>query len=230
MIRERNQYPKLMTPAGIAIWPALDAPDYKFKEDGEYHARLRFSPDAEGLAEIIGQAEAIRDEAYDAKKAQLTKEKKGALLKELNKAPVVTEEIDSETGDPTGFVILRAKLTAKVNIKNGPKAGTSFDKKPDVFDARGKQLKHPPRVGSGSTLKLAITPMDYFMAKGATVGISFELNAAQIIKLIVGGQREASDYGFGEEEGDSIEDGEPTGGFNDEGSGFTGEPEGDRDF
>lgn len=226
MLRKRNEYPRLMTPvAAPAIWPALNEPDYKFKKDtGEWHVRLRL--DEEQLAAfqpLIDEATKIRDEAFEAKKDELTKAKKGALLKELNVADVgVKPEVDPETGDETGYYIFRASLGYKVEIKNGPKAGETFFKKPDLFDARGKQLKNPPKIGSGSMLKLNVSPMDYFMAKDKTIGVRFELNAAQIIKLVTGGQRSAEDYGFGAEEGDEIDDVE-TGGFSDESGGDAGD-------
>lgn len=220
MLRERKDYPRLITPAGVAIWPAVNPgePDYKFKKDtGEYHARLRFAPDTPGLAEIIEIATALRDEAFEAKKAELTREKKGALLKELNVADVLKPEVDPETGDETGFIVFRASMNARVDIKNGPKAGTSFTKEPDLFDAKGKQLKNPPKIGGGSTLKLAVRPVDYWFPKDKTIGVRFELEGVQVLKLVSGGQRDADYYGFGEEEGDEIEDGDaPQGGFSDE--------------
>lgn len=224
MLRDRKDYPRLVTPAGTAIWPAVNpgAPDYKFKQDtGEYHARIRVAPDAPGLAELIATATAIRDEAYAAKKAELTREKKGALLKELNVADVIKPEVDPETGEETGFLVLRAAMNARVDIKNGPRAGESFEKKPDLFDARGKQLKNPPKIGGGSLLKLSVVPMEYWMPKDKTIGVRFELEGVQVIKLVSGGQqRNASDYGFGHEEGDEIEDMDaPQGGFSDESDG-----------
>lgn len=228
MLRDRKDYPRVFTPRGEAIFPAVDQPDYKFKEGGEFHVRLRLNPDDAGLQDLISQAEAIRDEAFDAKKASLEKQKKMALVKELTKVDVVKEEIDQETAEPTGFVILRAALTYRVDIKNGPKAGETFYKTPDIFDATGRTIKvrkdrdgailgtNVPRVGSGSTVKLNVTIQDYETDGGKTIGARFELNAVQIIKLVQGGQRSASDYGFGvEEDGDVLED---TGGFDDESS------------
>jgi len=226
MIRDRKDYPSFYTPRGEAIFPALDKPDYKFKkENGGYHARLRFDPTTPGLDELIKVAEEIRDEAYEAKKTELEKAKKGALLRKLEKAPVIKEEEDPETGDLIGKVILRASLTAHVKIKNGPRAGEEFDKKPDIFDARGKQIRNVPRVGSGSILRLNVTPQDYEMPKkdgGSIIGASFQLNAAQIIKLVQGGSRTAADYGFGvEDDGDEIDESqfEPA----DDADGYTGD-------
>lgn len=209
MLRERKDYPTLMTPvAAPAIWPALNEPDYKFKKDtGEWHVRLRL--DEEALAAfqpLIDAATELRDEAFEAKKDELTKAKKGAILKDLNVADVIRPEVDPETGEETGNYIFRASLGYKVEIKNGPKAGQVFYKRPDIFDAKRNVLKNPPRIGSGSLLKLAVVPMDYFMPKDKTIGVRFELAAVQIIKRVEGGQRTAGDYGFGEEEGDELED------------------------
>ncbi|UUY00965.1 hypothetical protein [Sphingomonas sp. J315] len=148
MLRERKDYPRLITPAAPSIWPALNEPDYKFKKDtGEYHARLRIAADdLPNWQPVVDAAQAILDEAFEAKKAELTREKKGALLKELNKAEaIIKPEIDPETGDETGFYIFRASMNARVDIKNGPRAGQSFDKKPDIFNAKGKSLKNPRR-------------------------------------------------------------------------------------
>lgn len=220
MLRDRKDYPVLMTPvAAPAIYPALNEPDYKFKKDtGEWHVRLRL--DADQLAAfqpIIDAAIAIRDEAFEAKKEELEKAKKGAILKDLNVADVIRPEVDPETGEETGNYIFRAALGYKVEIKNGPKAGEVFYKRPDIFDATKKKLKNPPRIGSGSLLKLAVIPMDYFMPKDKTIGVRFELAAVQVIKRVEGGQRSADDYGFGTEEGDELEDVEGnTYGFGDE--------------
>lgn len=218
MLRERKDYPTAITPRGAAIWPALNEPDFKFKKEyGEYHARLRFEPDTPGLAEVVAAAQAILDEAYDAKVAELTKAKKGAILKELKKAEVLREEIDQETGDPTGFVIFRASMNAGGKIARGAKAGQEFFKRPDFFDAKGKQVKNPPKIGGGSEMKLSVRMMDYETDGGKTIGVRFELEGVQLLKIVSGGQRTADHYGFGEEEGDEIEEGSaPEGGFSDE--------------
>lgn len=223
MLRERKDYPKLRTPAAPAIFPALNEPDYKFDANGTYHARLRIAADE--LADwqpIIDSAQEILDEAFEAKKAELTREKKMALVKDLNKAEIIKPEIDQETGEETGFYIFRASLGALVEIKKGPKAGTSFKKKPDIFNAAGQQLKNPPKIGGGSVLKLSVLPLDYWFPKDKTIGVRFELLAAQVLKLVQGGQRTAADYGFGAEEGDDITDQAGDYGFNDESGGDDG--------
>lgn len=217
MIRDRKDYPKVLTPRGAAIWPALNQPDFKFKKEfGEYHVRLRLEPDAPGLAKIIEDAEALRDEAFEAKKAELERQKKGALLKQLYKIDPIKPEVDSETGEETGFLVLRASMNAGGKRQ---KDGSVWKARPDIFNAAGNPLKNPPTIGSGSEMKLNVTPMDYETDGGKGIGVRFELNAAQLLKAVSYGQRNADDYGFGsEDDADLIEDQEPnTHGFADEG-------------
>lgn len=226
ILGNRKAYPLVYTPKGEAIFPSLNEPDYKFNAAGEFNVRLRLDPDEPEVRAFQAQLEVLRDNAYETIKRQLTDEKKGALLKKLNAVPVLTDETDRESGEPTGKLILGAKLQYKVDITKGPKAGTSFTKKPDFFDAKGNRLVNPPKIGGGSILKLSIRPFDYFSSKDGDVGVSKELAAVQIITLRTFGARSASDYGFGEEEGDDLSD---SGGFADEsrGGGYSDDDNGD---
>jgi hypothetical protein len=192
------------TPRGVAIWPALNEPDFKFKKEfGEYHARLRVDPAAPGLAELIAEAEKIRDEAYDAKVEELTRQKKGALLKQLSKADVVKPEINQEDGEETGFMVVRAATSAGGKKKDG----STFSKKPHLFNSQGRPLKNPPPIGSGSELILSVRIMDYETEGGKVIGARFELEAAQVLKAVSYGERSASDYGFGAvDDADVVED------------------------
>lgn len=204
MMRSRNDYPLMHTPRGVAIWPALNEPDFKFKKEfGEYHARLRVDPTAPGLAELIAEAEKIRDEAYDAKVEELTRQKKGALLKQLSKADVVKPEVNQEDGEETGYMVVRASTNAGGKKKDG----STFTKKPHLFNSQGAPLKNPPKIGSGSELILSVRIMDYETDGGKVIGARFELEAAQVLKAVDAGGRSASDFGFGSvEDADVVED------------------------
>lgn len=229
MLRKRNEYPSFITPKATVAWAQIDEPDYEYKDGGEFHVRVRFDPSDSSWDGIREAAEALLEEAFQAKRAELLKEKKGALLKKLHKTDsVFTEELDRETGEPTGKFLIRAGKKFRVEVKNGPNAGKVYEFTPDVFDARGKKLNKRPKVGSGSEVKLSIRVKEYFLASDGSMGISYELEALQIIKLVQGGSRDAASYGFAQEEGDSIED---TGGFEDEGTGYTSDDEdGNSDF
>jgi hypothetical protein len=99
-----------------------------------------------------------------------------------------------------------------IEIKNGPKAGSRSTRRRTSSTPRappqdpaedrqrfGAQARRPPRP---------LPPKD------GEVGVSYQLEGVQILKLVSGGQRSASDYGFGVEDGDTIQD--DNGGFADE--------------
>jgi hypothetical protein len=213
-MKKRNEYPQLITPRGVVAWAQLNEPDYEYKKEGEFHVRIRPDTSDPLYDKLVETATAVRDEFYDETVKKLTAEKKGALLKKLNKVEVIKPEVDRETGDETGEMLLRAGMKHHIEIKNGPKAGQSFDKVPDFFSAQGVRLKNPPKIGSGSELKLSVRLVPYLAPNDGSVGISYQLEGVQILKLVSGGQRSASDYGFGVEDGDIIENDD--GGFSDE--------------
>jgi hypothetical protein len=229
MLRNRKDYPTLITPKAKVIWGSIDEPDYDYKEGGEFHIKVRFDPDDAEWAKVQETAQSLLDEAYDAQSSELRKEKKGALLKKLHKRdPIFTMEVDRESGEETGMAVLRAGMKYRVEVKNGPNAGKTYEFTPDVFDAKGKQLKKRPRVGGGSTVRLSIRMMEYFIAKDGELGISFGLEAVQIIDLVESGKRDAESYGFGAEDGFTAEDDGP---FDAEDGGYEGADEGaDADF
>lgn len=213
-MKNRKDYPQLITPKIEVSWAQLNEPDYEYKKEGEFHVRGRPDTDDPLYAALVETATRVRDEFFEEKKEELTREKKGALLKKLFKVDVVKEEIDRESGDPTGFMSIRAGMKHHIEIKNGPKAGQSFDKTPDFFNAKSERLRNPPKIGSGSVVKLGVRVIPYLIAKEGEVGVSFQLEGVQILKLVQGGQRDAGYYGFGAEDGDDIHD--DNGGFSEE--------------
>lgn len=225
---KRSDYPTIITPRGVVAWAQLNEPDFEYKKEGEFHVRLRPNTDDPQYEKLVALAEKVRDDFFDETVARLTAEKKGAALKKLHKVDTIKPEIDRESGDETGNMIFRAGMKHHIEIKNGPKAGTSFDKVPDFFNAQGVRLKNPPKIGSGSELKLSVRVVPYVKNDDGSVGASLQLEGVQILKVVTGGQRSASDYGFGAEDGDDIQD--DNGGFADEGAGFSGGGETDRDF
>jgi hypothetical protein len=225
MLVDRKECPLLTTPRFAAIYPELNEPDYKFKKDtGEYHVRARIHADDEGWQPLIADAEAILEKAFEAKCEELRRDKKAGLIKDLKKAPVVRVEVDNETGDETGYLIWKANLAARVDIKSGPKAGQSFEKRPDIFNAQAQRVTKPPKIGNGSEMYVKARPLPYFIATDKTIGVRFELEAVQVLKVVAGGARTADYYGFGAEDGDAMDNVGDTGGFTDQSE------DGDADF
>lgn len=206
----------IITQAGTAVWPKLNAPD-EYKGKRTFNTKLVIDPAADALIEkkagnLIEAAEKLRDAFLEKTKADLTEQaaelrrtKKGAKAKEVEEkiasieaVPFGKPEVDDETEEETGKLVISAKTNAEYKDKRGNMRERSLK----IFDAKGKTLKNAPEIGSGSTLKLAATMVPYYMPKENTVGVTLYLDAVQVIDLVTfGGQRDASSYGFGQEDG-----------------------------
>lgn len=225
--------PKFTTPRAPAIWPRLNEADTKFDAAGVYECKQELSLDDPIVQKIKAKAmeiakakfdevleanpELLTEDRYDAKVAELKAAGKTALIKKLK--PIIfveplAPEVDDE-GDETGTIMLKAKMKASGVYKTGKKAGEAWERSPEIYNAQGKQLKNPPKIGSGSEVKMSIELNPYYAASDGTVGCSFRLSAVQLITLVAFGQRDASAHGFGAEDGDDIDD-NTSGGFSDE--------------
>lgn len=197
---------KFITPRGVAIFPKLSKPDTKWKAEGEYSCKLRLTPDALP-AELVEKLVAMRDEFATETKADLVAKKNGGKAKTLKiREQLCAAETDKESGSETGNVILNAKMTASGISK---KDGKPWSRSPKLFDAKGKPLSATAQIWGGSELKLAVEAIPYYTPKDNEVGISFRLEAAQVLKLVSGTAKDAAGYGFGEEEGYAEDQGAP---------------------
>lgn len=174
---------------GIAVWPHLTRPDTKFKDEGEYHTKLRI--DAEVAEPLIEQFE----EMQQAEMKEVQKKKKGKRAKAADLP--IQPEYDSETGEETGYYIARAAMKASGKSK---KTGKNWERKVPLFDGRGKPLPSKVRIYSGSELILAIEARAWSNPK-AEVGVKLYLEAVQVIKAVGGSGASASKFGFGAVEG-----------------------------
>lgn len=207
-----KSFPKVRTPAGTALWADLNTPDTKYNAAGKYTVKLAFDADAD-LSDLQAQVQTLIDAEYERVceeiREKLTKQgKKGLIDKRI--AEIVKRDIsdifkpeeDDDTGEETGRVIINAATTASGISK---KTNKPWKRKPDIFSAKGKKLDRPPQIGSGSTMKLNVELFPYYAANDKTVGVSFRLNAVQLLTLVQFGERDASGYGFEEEDGDEID-------------------------
>lgn len=210
----------IITPAGIAVWPKLNEPD-TYKGKTTFNTKLVIDPADEGLVNkhprnLVEAAEELRDAFLETTRralleqaAEMKAAKKGAKAKELaDKARDIEAvdfgkpEVDDDTGEETGKLV----ISAKTNATYKDKKGVERDRQIVIFDARGKKIEEPPQIGSGSTLKIAASMKPYYMPADNVVGVTLYLDAVQIIDLVTyGGGRSAEAYGFGEEDGYSTE-------------------------
>lgn len=191
---KRERY---LSPKGIAVWPRLNEPDTKFKPEGEYSVTLAYDGDDRAVRDLIAKLEKRRDELFEQWLSENPKKKKVATV-----APVFTEELD-DNGDETGRVLLKFKMRASGTSK---KTGKKWTMRPDIFDARGRKLTNPPKIGGGSTLKVSFEVGGAFVESAKQFYLSLRLVAVQVIDLVEFGSRSAADYGFGEEDGFEADD------------------------
>lgn len=180
----RTKLPEFVTPKGIAKYPWLNRPDTKFNPNGDYKVTMRFTEDeldapikhpnedynGMSLRELLDEAAAKATESAKA-------EAKPAKRKTLKTRAPYEEEVDDETGDPTGYFVATFKLRAKVEPKNGD----AFTQAPKIFDAKRKPTK--VAIYGGSVLRVIFQMVPYYMAKDNEAGVSLRLRGAQVIEL-----------------------------------------------
>lgn len=182
----------VMLPKGKARYPHLNEPD-EYEGQRAYKVDLIVDATDPKVEALIEHLEELRAEAM----AEAVKEAKGnkAKLKKLEaftEHPVVQPLLD-EDGEETGEVFFRCKSNASFT-----RNGKTIEISPDLVDAKKRKLKRNVRIGGGSTIKVAVTPIPYCMAGTKLYGVSLRLVAVQVIELQQGGG--AGDM-FDEEEG-----------------------------
>lgn len=192
--------PRFTSPRGVAVYPHLTSPDTKFKDEGEFHTKLRVPADA--AAATVKQID-----AEIAKIAAETKKEKKLKTVKMSPAPYA---VDDETGDVTFTFKMKASGISKKTQK-------PWERKPTFFDAKGNVLVDAPKIGGGSTLRVNYEFFPYYTA-AVGAGVKLALEAVQVIELVeFGGSRKASDYGFEQEDGyDGGETPAAAAGFTDE--------------
>lgn len=216
--KKKPVFEKGNTPVGVAVFPRLDKPDYKFKKElGEFSVKLRFAGDA--IEPLREKLQAALDKwlpevkaLYEKKLAEAEngKQKKAAkdFLAEfatgkLTNALPIKEAVDDD-GEPTGEYEVTFKMPGNFKKKNADGTETLKPRSVKFVDAKGNEMKGTPSVWGGSELRVGYTIRPYETPKG--VGVRLGLEIVKIIKLVSGGNgANASDYGMDDEE-DGYED------------------------
>lgn len=193
---------RVTTPKGVAGYSYLLKPDTKFDEVGNYRVEITLSAaDYSELSDVL--------ELELQKSVEQAKQDPKLKGKKIKVADLPVTYLDD------GSVKLNVKCKAKVI---GKKDGKVYDLKPVLYDAKGKRIEGDPKMGAGSTIRVAFEVRPYYTAL-VGAGISLSLQAVQIIELVkYSGGGAASGFGFGEEDGyEAAADADDTGsGFSDE--------------
>lgn len=221
MAETRKKLVAITSPKIKFLFPDLVKPSYGSKEfpkpDGEYKVQGVLVADSPEAAAFIKQLTPHHEAAVEEGKAAYAKlpaqtraklEKQGGF--KIN--DFYTEALDKETEEPTGDLIFKFAMGASGVIKNGPKTGQPWKRRPALFDRRGNPmivtnkrgevLPNAPDIWSGTIGRINCELAPYFITGTGTAGMKLALVGAQIIDMQSGGQRSAKSMGFGEEEGE----------------------------
>ncbi|MGL5935048.1 MAG: hypothetical protein ACRCZI_05445 [Cetobacterium sp.] len=194
-----DKRPLETSPRGVAKWITINTPDTTYKPEGEYKVTLLLQgQEAANLQKKIDDAIAV---GVAMAKSDKDNAKHLKNIKASDDKPYRTE-VDKE-GNATGFTQFRFKAKASGTRKDK----TTWTFKPRVFDNMGQPIdltKTP--VWGGSEVRVAYEIGLYgekapFNSKMG-VGVTLKISAVQILKLVTGKGKEASDFGFGVEEGE----------------------------
>lgn len=205
--KQKRELVKVVSPKATFRYPKLSEPDFGNeqypKPNGEYSVQLLLS--AEEAKPLIDKLQPVHDKAVS--EGQIGFDNlpvaRRKQLKNLSVNPLFTEEFDKETEEPTGNVIFKIKMPASGTYK---KTGKPYTRKPVIYDAQGEIVKTVPQIWGGTVGKVSFEAGPYFIIGTGTAGVSFYLNAVQIIELRSGGGGDAASHGFGKEEGFTYEE------------------------
>jgi hypothetical protein len=195
MPEKKEKQKPITTPAGIARYPWLTKPDAKFAKEGQ---KPKFKVDLILSGEAADKLKALITPLADAAKAE--NDKKNPKQKSFNTHYPFSAELDDQ-GEETGNTVF--KFSANSYFE---KDGERTDIRIPIFDAKRNKLESP-KVGGGSEIKVAFTPVSFSNPAQKAAGVSLRLQAVQVLKLVeytAGGN--AENYGFGEEEGFSADE------------------------
>ncbi len=157
----------LTTGIGTSIYPKLIVPDTKFNADGLYSCRITVSED--DFKAFQAQLDPIVEKAY---KATCTAQ--GKEVKRANTPVKINDDGEFE---------IFAKQAAKINVTptaDNPDGVVEF--KIALYDANVKPITHEPKIGSGTKLKMSVTPYTWFVPSQG-FGYTLRLKAVQILEL-----------------------------------------------
>lgn len=232
---DKPNYVKGITPKGRLVFPNLNKPDKKFDT---WNAKIRLDPEASEA--LIEKIEGVLKEYWPVAKKELedklanakTGKEKGAAkkaLEEMKEADRGYKPAYDDDGNETGEYEFNFKSPTSYKSKRQTNEDGTPKLMPitiDIFDAKGKPLKGSkvPMIYGGTVAKVGYELRPFSTPVG--VGVGLRLKAVQIIELRSGGgPRDASEYGFGAEEGYEASEGEDSGaGFGDETGSGDGRP------
>lgn len=199
MAKKSKNMVRMTTPRVTFGWSNLSTPDttYADKENpndlGKYKVRVSLPKDDPRALKLMGELEPMWLQHLEETAAETGKPIK--LLKYDADSIPWGDELDKESGDPTGNVVFRFALKARTVSKSGK----VYDKRPVVYSSDLKPMVPVPNIGPGTEGRISF---DVYPWAAAKVGMSLQLVGVQILKLVErGGSSDPESCGFESEPG-----------------------------
>ena len=188
-IKARKKH-EIIKAKGVAKYCHLNEPNKKFDpEFGVYSCDLIIDKE---------QANAIKQKLRPLYEEELREVQEANAGKKITQREFPIDEVD-------GGYLIKAKLKAGGRRRDGSEYHLSIA----LYDSAGKPLDQDVKVWGGSTVNVAFRPKFYYTA-AVGFGVTFELQAVQVLKLGEGGVSSiaASAFGFTTEEEGFVNGGE----------------------
>jgi hypothetical protein len=163
-----NRNAQMNTPCGVAVYPRLNEPDYKFDAGGVFSVTVRV-PAEEGT-ELQSKLEKLLDTHHKKEMAERRKPN-------LKKAPLTVHPATDDEGNETGEIDFKFTMKHNVTTKNGK----SWTQRPKLYDAKLQGFEGAV-IGGGSKLIVNFVASPYYTA-ALGAGIKLRLNAVQVVEL-----------------------------------------------
>jgi hypothetical protein len=208
MSNDKPKVIKMNAPLAAFKYPKLSEPDYGTKDfpkpEGEYSVKLVFDEADPKFIAFRDKLEAHMERVEKLAMAEFENLKKPQRdkLGSPTRNDIFTPIYD-EAEEPTGQVEMKVSMKASGVVKKGPREGKKWSRSPNLFDALGRPIKGKVDIWGGTegVVAFSFTENGYFIPATGAWGIKMQLEAVQIVTLRQGGERSASDYGFGKQEG-----------------------------
>lgn len=224
---DRKKCMKGVAPPGIAVYPKLNTPDFKYKKEfGEWVVKVNYK--VEDVTDLIASIDAFHAKAYELESRpgktvspKVARESHGHFEEGDpffgNDTKPYHDLLDKEGNVVEGMVQMKFSSLAggkkeEKNPDTGEMEARVWTRGVIVLDSRGKPTK--AKVGGGSLLLLSFGSRVWCNA-AIGFGMSLTIEGVQIKELVTRGAKSADELGFGEIEGGFVADDEEEGEWED---------------
>lgn len=167
------------TTPGIAVHPWLNEPDFKWNDKGLLHTKLILDGNIPAVQALKVKVEEQAAQAF----ADAVKDLTPAERKKWKLYTGIEEELDDESGEPTGNLIFNFKRNHTIKVD-----GEEIKHYVKIADSDGETIprEDAPRIFNGSTLTVGFSPRAIKVASTKTAGVRLDPFAVQIVKLAAG--------------------------------------------